>query len=216
MKRAVILGGAGIGMIAAAQLEASGVDVLGFLNDALAPGTEIGRHETLLVLGPSSDVHRLLRDPDVGALVAWVGLKREREAYANLVALDIPRDRLITSIAQSASVPWGHTLLGAGVMLAPGATLSPDTEVGDNCILLAGSFLGHDSTMERYAHLAAHATVGARVKVGKAVHVGLNATVREDVTIGDFAVIGAGAVVLHDVPEGAVVVGNPARMMRAP
>ena len=34
------------------------------------------------------------------------------------------------------------------------------------------------------------------------------------VEIGEEAFVGAGAVVLHDVPARAVVVGNPARLIR--
>ena len=34
------------------------------------------------------------------------------------------------------------------------------------------------------------------------------------VTIGENAVVGAGAVVTKDVPNNAVVVGNPARVIR--
>ena len=33
-------------------------------------------------------------------------------------------------------------------------------------------------------------------------------------TIGRDALVGAGAVVVHDVPDGAVVVGNPARVVK--
>jgi maltose O-acetyltransferase len=34
------------------------------------------------------------------------------------------------------------------------------------------------------------------------------------VTIGEDAMVGAGSVVTHDVPSGAVVAGNPARVIR--
>src|SRR3954454_23627651 len=43
--------------------------------------------------------------------------------------------------------------------------------------------------------------------------IGTNATVLCGVTIGEGATIGAGAVVIRDVPAGAVVVGNPARII---
>jgi acetyltransferase-like isoleucine patch superfamily enzyme len=36
------------------------------------------------------------------------------------------------------------------------------------------------------------------------------------ITIGENATIGAGSVVTRDVPPGAVVAGNPARVIKAP
>lgn len=50
--------------------------------------------------------------------------------------------------------------------------------------------------------------------VGNDVWIGLEALLLPNVTIGDGAVIGARAVVTHDVPPYAVVVGNPARVLR--
>jgi len=43
--------------------------------------------------------------------------------------------------------------------------------------------------------------------------IGSNATILCGVTIGEDALIGAGSVVIHDVPPGAVVAGNPARLI---
>jgi len=43
--------------------------------------------------------------------------------------------------------------------------------------------------------------------------IGANATLLPGVVIGRNALIGAGAVVVHDVADGAIVVGNPARMI---
>ena len=52
------------------------------------------------------------------------------------------------------------------------------------------------------------------VRIGEGVHLGFAAKILPGVTIGDFAYVAAGAVVTEDVPTGAVVVGNPARVLR--
>jgi acetyltransferase-like isoleucine patch superfamily enzyme len=44
--------------------------------------------------------------------------------------------------------------------------------------------------------------------------IGSNATILCGITIGEGALVGAGAVVTTDVPPGAVVAGNPAKVIR--
>ena len=44
--------------------------------------------------------------------------------------------------------------------------------------------------------------------------IGSNATILCGVTVGEDAIVGAGSVVTHDVPDGAVVAGNPAHVIR--
>jgi acetyltransferase-like isoleucine patch superfamily enzyme len=44
--------------------------------------------------------------------------------------------------------------------------------------------------------------------------VGSGATILCGVTIGEHALVGAGSVVTKDVPPGAVVAGNPARIIK--
>jgi len=54
----------------------------------------------------------------------------------------------------------------------------------------------------------------APVTVGDHAWIGFGACILKGVTIGRAGVVGAGAVVTHDVPEGCVVAGNPARVIR--
>lgn len=50
--------------------------------------------------------------------------------------------------------------------------------------------------------------------IGNNVYVGSNAVIIGGIRIGDNVKIGAGAVVVKDVPDNAVVVGNPARIIK--
>lgn len=52
------------------------------------------------------------------------------------------------------------------------------------------------------------------VTIGNSVWIGGGATILPGVCVGDGAVIAAGAVVTRDVPAGALVGGNPARIIR--
>ncbi|WP_235523420.1 DapH/DapD/GlmU-related protein [Cellulomonas sp. Root485] len=52
------------------------------------------------------------------------------------------------------------------------------------------------------------------ITVGDDVWIGSHVVVLDGVRIGSHAVVGAGSVVTRDVPEWAVVVGNPARIVR--
>ena len=53
---------------------------------------------------------------------------------------------------------------------------------------------------------------GATIRRG--AKIGANATLLPGIVIGAHALVGAGAVVTRDVPEGAVVVGNQARVVK--
>jgi acetyltransferase EpsM len=213
VKKLVILGGSGIGMIAASIADISNeYEVLGFLNDVIPAGETIGKFRKIPVLGDTSAIDLYLQQ-GCYFFIAYVGLKREKETFEKISAFSIPTEKYASLIHPTAVIPEGFCSIGSGVLIGPHAQLSPDTTLEDNCIMLGGSFLGHDSTMRRFAHLATNSVVGANVDVGRGVHVGSNATVREKIVIGDYSLIGAGAVVLNSVPASSVVVGNPGRLL---
>lgn len=215
MKKLLILGGRGIGMIAASVANDLGTyEVLGFLNDVVPVGNTVGKYGKYPVLGTSNEVKKYLQDPSTYFFIGYVGMKNEKEVFEKIISLGIPSERYATLIHPSAIIPRGFCCIGNGVLMAPLSQLSPDTTVEDNCILLPNSFLGHDSTMKQFSHITANSVIGGNVTIGRGAHVGTNATIRENVTIGDFALVGSGSVVLSDVPENSIVVGNPAKILR--
>lgn len=215
MNKLIILGGRGIGMIAASVANDLGIyKILGFLNDFVPIGEKVGKYDGYNVIGTSTDVYKYLEDDEVYFFIGYVGMKSEKEVYEKITSLNIPRNRFATLIHPTAIIPKGFCSIGNGVLMAPLAQLSPDTTIEDNCILLPNSFLGHDSTMKRFSHITANSVVGGNVNLGKGAHVGTNATIRENVKIGDFSLVGSGSVVLNDVPESSIVVGNPAKLLK--
>jgi acetyltransferase-like isoleucine patch superfamily enzyme len=51
------------------------------------------------------------------------------------------------------------------------------------------------------------------VKTGASI--GSGSTILSKIVIGEHAIVGAGSVVTRDVPPGAIVAGNPARVLRS-
>ena len=56
----------------------------------------------------------------------------------------------------------------------------------------------------------------APIRVKQEAHIGSGAVVCPGVTIGHSAIVGPGAVITDDVPDGATVLGNPARVIYPP
>jgi virginiamycin A acetyltransferase len=68
--------------------------------------------------------------------------------------------------------------------------------------------------LERTADLLPRIPSRGDTVIGSDIWIGRDAMIMPGVTVGDGAIIGAGAVVASDVPPYAIVVGNPARLLR--
>ncbi len=87
-----------------------------------------------------------------------------------------------------------------------GIVIAKDVKIGKNVLIRQNVTLGHGSYNGERNRCYPY--------IGNNVQIGANALVIGGINIGDNAIIGGGAIVTHDVPKNAVVVGNPAKIIK--
>jgi len=87
-------------------------------------------------------------------------------------------------------------------------------EIGRNCMVGPGVHIYTATHPLDASERVAGREYGKPVTVGDDVWIGGGAVLNPGVTVGDEAVVGSGAVVTGDVPDGAVVQGNPAEVVK--
>jgi acetyltransferase-like isoleucine patch superfamily enzyme len=118
--------------------------------------------------------------------------------------------------------------IGNHVSIGTHSIVEHHVQIGDNVRLHSRVFVPEYSVLEQGCWLGPgvmvtnaryplstgvkERLVGAIIEAGAII--GANATLLPGVRIGTRALIGAGAVVTKDVPPGAVVVGNPAKVVK--
>ncbi len=123
-----------------------------------------------------------------------------------------------------------HSKVGTFVEIQKGVRIGKKVKISSHSFICEGVtvedevFIGHGVMFINDKHPRATTITGqlqteadwvcmpTLVKHGASI--GSNATILCGITIGEYATVGAGSVVTHDVPPRAVVVGNPARIIR--
>lgn len=95
-------------------------------------------------------------------------------------------------------------IIGKNCKIQAGVKIPPQTRIGNNVFIGANVVFTNDKYMDGNME-------GVVVEDG--VKIGAGAILMAGIKVGKNSIIGSGSVVIRDVPNGATVVGNPAKQV---
>jgi acetyltransferase-like isoleucine patch superfamily enzyme len=157
-------------------------------------------------MADESRLQRIAADVKVGAGV----IVRD---FVNLYGCEIGDDsRIGTFVEIQRGTKIGRRCkVSSHTFICEGVTIEDDVFIGHNV-----SFIN-----DRYPRATANGQLQTErdwklesTLVKRGASIGTSATILCGIVIGEGAIVGAGSVVTHDVPPGAIVAGNPARVLK--
>ncbi len=208
--KSVIIGAGTYGEVYLAYLQEGGVNVVGFLDDDQKYENQCVRG--IPVLGSISQLKTLKDTHGIEAVYCPLGNNKLRVKFlAEAKQLGYKTPNFI----HPSAIISPNVSIGEGVYILLGTTIMPYTVIKDYVMISMGVHLAHHSILEEGVFLSTGCNFGASIHAQKYAYCGISSTIMTGVQeLGRDCLIGAGAVVIRDVPEGAVMAGVPAKVLK--
>jgi acetyltransferase-like isoleucine patch superfamily enzyme len=135
--------------------------------------------------------------------------------FTNLYGCEIGDDvKIGTFVEIQKGAKIGHRCkISSHTFVCEGVTIEDEVFIGHNVTFINDRYpraTTSGGALQTEADWSCESTV-----VKRGASIGSGAVLLCGVTVGENAIVGAGSVVTRDVPPGAVVVGNPARILKS-
>ena len=109
-----------------------------------------------------------------------------------------------------------HTFIENDVCIGDRVTIKCGVYLWDGIVIEDDVFIGPSATFTNdvFPRSKKHNNPLLKTIIKVGASIGANATILPGITIGKNAMVAAGSVVTKSVPDNAVIIGNPAKIMR--
>lgn len=109
-----------------------------------------------------------------------------------------------------------HCFIENNVKVGNRVTIKNGVQLWDETVIRDDVFIGPNVTFsnDKYPRSKEYANSYLKTIVKQKASIGAGAVILPGLVIGKNAMVGAGAVVTRNVPDNAIVLGNPARIIR--
>jgi 2,3,4,5-tetrahydropyridine-2-carboxylate N-succinyltransferase len=175
-----------------------------------------GEDSFYVLFGESVEVLQFIEDNK--EKIKYYQLENDRRNSAipllNLLAID--------ARIEPGSIIRDKVSIGKGAVIMMGAVINIGAEIGEGTMVDMNAVVGARGKLGKMVHLGAGAVVAGVLEppskspceIGDGVLIGANAVILEGIKIGAGSVVAAGSVVTEDVPDGVVVAGIPAKIIK--
>lgn len=206
--KSIIIGAGKYGSVYLKYLKDAGVEIVGFLDDNPLKKEVDG----LPVLGSVSLMPTLRESHGIEAVYCPLGDNRIR---VKLLEEASKLGYYTPSFIHSAVTLSPDVKIGKGVYILLGSNIMPCTQIEDYVMISMGVNVAHHNILRKGTFLSTGCNFGASIVAEPYTYCGIASTIMTGLhRLGQDCLIGAGAVVIRDVPDGAIMAGVPAKVIK--
>jgi sugar O-acyltransferase (sialic acid O-acetyltransferase NeuD family) len=209
-KPVIIIGAGGHAKVLIDTLKSQSVNIIGMTDTDL---NKVGK--TILgvpVIGDDTVVDNY--NNDSVELVNGIGMVANKKTRQQIFDNFKKRGYSFASVIHHSVILASDVELSEGIQIMAGSVVQTGCKIGKNSIINSRVSIDHETIIGSHVHVAPGVTLSGEVLIGSGTLVGSGATIIQGVKVGENAIVAAGAVVVRDVPDGATVMGVPAKVVK--
>ena len=209
--KSIIIGAGKYGEVYLSYLQEQGTNIIGFLDDNLKlQGKKISN---IPVLGAVSLLRTLKESHDVMSVYCPLGDNRLRVKFLETArALGYLTPNFIHNDVKIAP---NVEIATQGVYILGNSYIMPHVKIEMDVMISVGANIIHHTKLNQGVFISNGVNLGASLEADFCAYIGMGSTIMTGVHhLGRDCLIGAGATVIRDVPDGAIMAGVPAKIIK--